>query len=439
METEDDTELVAVLSLVDGALSPLWVGDELDVDVGEFFLPEVSNWPPSVDFSGSQASTNVSSSDDGNPEPIIADSGTTTAVRDAHEDQDGKAGVGMELGVREDAKTRKTEELVLPEVKTERKRKQKRPTNYKPNKARDEQRKELKELRARSMELEQHLSMLKKLRPFPNAREGDKLTTWNRRVVTAPVAASVWKSIAKRQFDKLTATVHENKELKAQVGAGQSMIQRVEKLLRSHNLEKVTETFLEESFELNADVCFSYNRQHNLRALSNPITLCSYHDFSWTLQWSKDLKLGWRTATTRCRSFSRAFMATLVELPASAALNCTQTLAEICSRVCSAPRFSRMISARLVKLPGLSSPSPFAPTHAVSSMRSCTQQMTWLSAASPPSCTWTAPRWWFSGGKLSGGISKQGGKLSCGSRRWTRSSFEGKKSQAQLTKSTASS
>lgn len=122
---------------------------------------------------------------------------------------------------------------------------QRRSAQYNPNRARDEQRRELRRLRTDASELEEQLSVLRShrcrlQRSHADSDRGGCLTGTMRSGVVESIAASVWKAIAERQLEKRMAAVHESHQLRAAVQENQATITRMAKLLRSHNAEKVS-------------------------------------------------------------------------------------------------------------------------------------------------------------------------------------------------------
>lgn len=79
----------------------------------------------------------------------------------------------------------------------------KRPASYNPNRARDEQLRELRSLRAEAAELEEQLAVLGKLRPHQRLVEGNSSQEEN---TSDSIAANVWKAMADRQLQKRMAS-----------------------------------------------------------------------------------------------------------------------------------------------------------------------------------------------------------------------------------------
>jgi hypothetical protein len=122
---------------------------------------------------------------------------------------------------------------------------QRRNNVYNPNRARDEQRRELRRLRTDASELEEQLSVLRShrchlQRSHGASDRGGSPTGTTRSGVAESIATSVWKAIAERQLEKRMAVVHESNQLRSAVQENQATIMRMAKLLRSHNAEKVS-------------------------------------------------------------------------------------------------------------------------------------------------------------------------------------------------------
>lgn len=116
----------------------------------------------------------------------------------------------------------------------------KRPYNYNSNRARDEQRRELRALRAEAAGLESKLATLRKLGALRGVDvEGGEAGKNGKNGAQDPLAEVVWKNIAQHQFRKRLASSLKHDELEAAVRANQSAIQRMKDLLRSQSLQKV--------------------------------------------------------------------------------------------------------------------------------------------------------------------------------------------------------
>jgi len=118
----------------------------------------------------------------------------------------------------------------------EKKRTRKRPADYNPNRAREEQRKEVRALRSEVGSLEEQLAVLDEARPRHCGAVASGLHHVDE---SDSIASNVWKALAERQLQKRVASTSENVRLKAALQANQAMIARVSRIIRSHNAEKV--------------------------------------------------------------------------------------------------------------------------------------------------------------------------------------------------------
>lgn len=123
-------------------------------------------------------------------------------------------------------------------------RRSKRPVGYNPNRAREEQRRELQALKAEAAELEAKIAALKKMGLLPGVRgqggnvgrvdeqvEGDKLN---------PLEEVVWKKTAQYHLRKRVASSLQHDELEAAVRENQIIIEQMKALLGSQSLQQVS-------------------------------------------------------------------------------------------------------------------------------------------------------------------------------------------------------
>lgn len=119
----------------------------------------------------------------------------------------------------------------------------KKTLNYNPNRARDEQRRELRTLRAETAELETQLEALQVARRWRTSekKRGVRVGVKHLRTELAmnSLAESAWKALAQRQFDLRMRSTGENERLKSRVHMCGKTISRLQRLLLSHPSNEV--------------------------------------------------------------------------------------------------------------------------------------------------------------------------------------------------------
>lgn len=210
---DDDLVLQAALSLVDDALgNSEGAGGELTLLSPFSSSSGALEWPGTSEFAFEESSFVAAPID---------------------------ISLSSEIPVEEAAPRVCGEDNALPRPSDLRKRAD-RPKNYNPNRARDERRRQLSELRVEAAELESKLSVLKKMGMLRGVKviRGEGVGGVIER--TNSIEQIVWRGVAQDQLRKRLASSLEHDELRAAVKVNQRAIKRMKELLHSQSFPRVS-------------------------------------------------------------------------------------------------------------------------------------------------------------------------------------------------------